>query len=355
MKKLSLLLSLAICFCSLAFFGGCAEQVDSLDCYYFNTQIHLEVYQGKLQQNTKDEIKSLLRDLEKEFSVNNSTSFTSRFNSASLGESFAISQRAQLILGKAQEYYEWTDKKFNPAVYPLSTLWQFSPTFPGENFTPPTTQSIDQLLTSGTTDFESVLAVKEGNIEKLKEGAKIDFGGLLKGYACDKIAEILLNEGFSKGYVNVGGSSLRLLNVSSLGIVHPRKNGQIISIKSPLVNLSVSTSGDYQRFYEYQGNRYSHVIDSQTGAPSQTGVQSATVVLEDGCFADAVSTALCLLEYKGNQNDSLIVMMNKIISQYPSAQIYVAIENQTTKSIVTNKKKGVDFTLLDTSYSVVEI
>lgn len=354
MKRfLSIILSLITISLAITF-SGCQQSGDNADFYNFTTQIHVEVYKGKLSNSVKEQIKTTLDDLENTFSISRQTSLPSRFNLSSANQTITLTQTEQTVVKKAIWGYDWTDGKFNPAVYPLSVLWGFAPTFDKHNFVKPSDEQIQQILNSGATSFDNSIILQNNTLTKVIDSAKIDFGGIVKGYACDLIANILKNAGFNEGYVSVGTSSINLLSVSSLGIAHPRKNGQIVKIKDNLKDLSVSTSGDYERFFDKDGVRYCHIIDGMTGNPTQTGVQSATVLCPDGMVADILSTALCLCEYS-QTNDTLSPMINKIVALYPNALVFVAVQNKDGKSIVTNAKKGEQFTLFDNDYSVVKI
>ncbi len=348
-KFLSVIFCLILCIFS-ASCSGCGEKVDTADFYYFNTQIHVEVYNSKLTEQEKEEISSLLSSLEKEFSVNKESSFVNKFNAGKNGQSQTLSNRAIEIFNEALECYEFSNGKFNPSVYSLSKLWQFAPGFPVGNFTPPSQIEIDQTINNGSLDFTNSLTLSGNLLTKNNENMQLDFGGIVKGYAVDKIAKILTDGGHKEGYVNAGGSSMRILSCESLGVTHPRSQGEILNITNLPDNVSVSTSGDYQKYYTYNGQRYSHIINCQTGYPSNTGILSATIICPDGTFADAISTALCLCDY-----DQAIALTNKILDKYPSSQIYLIYQKDNQKSIITNKNKGEDFTLLDQSYKIVKI
>ena len=354
MKKLLCVLFSALTLIGSTLFASCSPQGDYADFYNFTTEIHVEVYSGKLSNSLKKEIGDLLDQLENDFSVNKSNSFTARFNSLSANESLTLTEKEKEVFEYAQSQYIFTQGAFNPAVYPLSLLWGFAPTFDKNNFVKPNAQQIQDLLTSEATNFENLYSLTGNVLTKSLDGAKIDLGGIVKGYASDLIANLLKNNGFNDGYVNVGSSSMQLLNVSTLGISHPRKSGQIISYVKPLKNFAVSTSGDYERYFTDGNDRYCHIIDSNTGAPITTGIQSATVIMPNGAIADALSTALCVYEYSQN-NDTLTPFITKILLDYPTAKIFVVLQNEQGKFIITNEKKGEDFTLLDNTYTVVEI
>jgi thiamine biosynthesis lipoprotein len=331
----------------------CSNGGDSADFYYFNTQVTVEVYSGSLIDQTKSQIDRYLKELDKAYRIADQNSVSYKFNNLAVGESFELPQGAKEVFEDCLNYYSVTQGAFNPAVYPLVELWQFSPNYPVENFRLPTQSEIAQIVDSGVLDYSSCFTIQDNVITKLTD-AKIDFGGIIKGYAVDHVAKILKNNGHSDGYVNAGGSSLRLLNVDSLGIIHPRKNGQLLSVNTSLANVSVSTSGDYQKYYELEGKRYSHIIDSKNGKPCDTGVQSATIICPSGSYADAMSTALCLCEYS-DSNSKLIKLCQNVLQTYPSAMIFVAVQKGEQKMLITNKTENADFTLFDQSYQIVNI
>lgn len=355
MNKLKRITAILCLLCFATNFYACNDKVNSADFYYFNTEIHVQV-DGSLKESTQDEIKNLLSSLHTSYRLTDSNdSFSAQFNALASGESMTVTNEQADLLEKCKEYYEFTQGKFNPAVYPLVELWKFAPSYPVQNFTPPTDYDCKQIVYSKITDFENGVIVDGNKVTKPLGDTKIDLGGIVKGVASDQVGKILKDAGHQEGYVNVGGSSLYLLKTDSLGITHPRGNGQIINVTQSLSNVSVSTSGDYQKYYDYDGERYSHIISGYDGLPAHTGVQSATIICPDGVFADAISTALCLCEYQGNENDELIILMKKILQKYPSASLYVVVENEYVKTIVTNKEKGENFTLLDSDYNVFNI
>lgn len=345
----------AICFST--FFASCEKASASVDLYYFNTEIHVQVEGTSLSQDTIEQIDGRLNELHNLYRIQNqNTSFTAQFNALQDGGSLTAPSHVIDLLTKCKEYYFFTQGKFNPAVYPLVKLWQFAPNYPVNDFTPPSQYDCEQIIYSEVTDFENGVIIDGNVVKKPLAGTMIDLGGIVKGVAADEIGQVLKNAGHQKGYVNVGGSSLYLLETESLGVTHPRKSGQLLQINTPLKNVSVSTSGDYQKYYEHDGVRYSHLISGLDGLSAHTGIQSATVICPDGTFADAMSTALCLCEYSAdNQDNELFTLIGKILKKHLNASIYVAIEKDGVKTLVTNQIKGENFTLYDNEYTVVNI
>lgn len=338
---------------------ACTPKGSVADFTYFNTLIHIETHDFAMTDQTKTELNNIFSTLECEFDCNNDKSSFYKINNASCNEPVQVSNLVIALLNTAKEFYSFTDKKFNPAVYPLVKLWQFD-NYPSLNFAPPSLKQITNLLGSKIDFDEIVVNSHENTVVKNNEEIEIDFGGILKGYAVDKAYDVLSKAGHKTGYINIGGSSLYLLSVNSLSIRHPRATLDIpviISVKNRLLNnVAVSTSGDYEKYYSYEGVNYNHIINPLTGYPTDTGVVSATIIGSNGTFGDAISTALCLMEHeKDNKNSKLICFIKKILTTYPDCSIFAVYDKNGKKEIVTNAKQGEDFTLLDSSYSINQI
>jgi len=128
-------------------------------------------------------------------------------------------------------------------------------------------------------------------------GLRIDLGGFAKGYAVDSGAAILRDRGICHAVVTAGGDS-RVLGDRrgrpwSIGIRDPRDAGQVVAVL-PLQDVSLSTSGDYERFFEKDGVRCHHLIDPKTGRSPCT-VRSATVIAEDGLTSEALSKCVFVM------------------------------------------------------------
>ncbi|TQV84535.1 FAD:protein FMN transferase [Aliikangiella coralliicola] len=148
---------------------------------------------------------------------------------------------------------------------------------------------------------------------------KIDLGGIGKGHAVDRCIQILQKAGVKNAYVNSGGDS-RLIGKKAdrlwyIGIKHPRDENKLIA-NLPLEEISLSTSGDYERFFEEDGVRYHHIIDPKTGK-SAWEIQSATILANDSTTADALSTSIFVLGVEkgmalvNNMPDVSAIMVNK--------------------------------------------
>ncbi len=135
------------------------------------------------------------------------------------------------------------------------------------------------------------------SVKFLKDGVRINLGGIAKGYVVERGANILRGLGIEHAIVTAGGDS-RLLGDRRgrpwmVGIRDPREDGQV-AISVPLTEEAISTSGDYERFFDEEGVRYHHIIKPSTGEPAG-GVHSATVFGPDAVFTDALSTSVFVL------------------------------------------------------------
>jgi len=346
----------------LSFVGfSCKPKGSAVDLYYFNTPIHIETHGKILKDTDLKEIETYLLNVENEFDLSNASSCTYQFNSASENHTLPLSETAVDVIAIAKSCYDFSDGKFNPAVYPLVKLWQFSDGFPAIDFTPPSLETISATINSGATDFTKVVLDENGKtLNKTSPDVKIDLGGIVKGYASDKVGKLLLNKGYEKGYVSVGSSSLFILESQSLSVRHPRPNDQLPTILKVNFdgqkNLNVSTSGDYERYYIHGDKIYSHLINPKTGYPVDTGVISATIIGADGAFSDAITTALCVCSHQSGKTDSeLILLIKKILTKYSNVAVFAVFNDGNEKKVITNKTEGEYFTLLDKDYSVVNI
>ena len=129
------------------------------------------------------------------------------------------------------------------------------------------------------------------------KGMSLDLGGIAKGYAVDRGIQILIQAGVESAVVSAGGDSHILGNLGDrprmIGIRHPRKEGEYIAV-IPLADTAISTSGDYERFFDRDGVRFHHIIDPATG-DSARKVRSASVIAANAIDTDALSTTVFVL------------------------------------------------------------
>jgi FAD:protein FMN transferase len=136
-----------------------------------------------------------------------------------------------------------------------------------------------------------------GTVKFLAPGVRINLGGIAKGYAVERAVSLLRSRGIQHGIVTAGGDS-RLLGDRRgqpfmVGIRDPRRDDEV-ALTIPLEDEAISTSGDYERYFEEDGQRYHHIIEPATGLPA-SGVHSATIIGPDAVLTDALSTSVFVL------------------------------------------------------------
>ncbi len=153
----------------------------------------------------------------------------------------------------------------------------------------------------------------------LSDGVKIDLGAVGKGAACDMLKAYFDRSDMQGAIISVGGSILAWGDYNKAGdkwqiaIAHPRNEGEYLGVLS-LDEGFVSTSGDYERYFEEDGQRYHHIIDATTGYPAESDIISATVVCDSGIISDALSTACFIL----GEEKSI-----ELLSEYDASAIFV--------------------------------
>lgn len=136
-----------------------------------------------------------------------------------------------------------------------------------------------------------------GTVRFRERGVRINLGGIAKGYVVERGVDILRRHGIRNAIVTAGGDT-RLLGDRrgrpwKVGIRDPRHDGEV-AMSVPLVDEAVSTSGDYERYFEEDGVRYHHIIEPASGEPAN-GVHSATVFGPDAVITDALSTSVFVM------------------------------------------------------------
>ncbi len=196
------------------------------------------------------------------------------------------------LLEQCRPLEEKSSGMFDLTVGPLSTLWNFD----GEQAKKPTQSEIDRAKQA--VDYTGLSV--SGNTVTVRQGQQIDLGSVGKGLACDMVKQYLVSAGVRGGVVSVGGSICAFGKKNDRGdawtvaVKHPRKENKFLGY----VKLSegfVSTSGDYEKFFEEDGKRYCHLLDATTGYPAESGLCSVTVVCKNGMLSDALSTVCFLL------------------------------------------------------------
>jgi FAD:protein FMN transferase len=243
-----------------------------------------------------DSVFDVIRGYEKKFNDYDPQSWVYKVNH-SAGTSVKMDPDAYELLCLADSLYHLSDGSFDITIKPLYDLWGFSKvntdTVDSLSLIPPDSLTVKKTLV--LVGFDKIKYNK--NYIFLPAGTQITFGALAKGYALDKAREYMQTHDFISGQIDCTSSMTffgqKLPQVIS--IQHPRAQQQKQTIGSfRIKNGSLSTSGDYQLYFEYQGKRYHHILDPHTGYPVEH-VYSVTVINTSAALSDGLSTTLFLM------------------------------------------------------------
>jgi len=242
-------------------------------------------------------IDSTLTAISESMSTYDEKSELSRFNSSSGTDWFAVSEALVEVLGAANEISRLTGGAFDVTVGPLVNLWGFGPS--GTVGKAPDENKIE-LARARTGYARMELRQAPAAIRKHEPGLYLDLSSIAKGYAVDRIAELLEQQGIEDYLVEVGGE-LRGKGHNEratgwrVGIERPTDTDRVVYAAIELDGSGMATSGDYRNYFEQDGQRYSHTINPVTGRPVTHRLASVTVVTSSAMRADALATALMVM------------------------------------------------------------
>ena len=217
-----------------------------------------------------------------------------RINDAAGKAPVVVSADTLTVLEAAAQASEWTGGKFDITFGTLAGLWKFDH---DQDDTVPDRRAIEARLP--LVDYRFVHVDRAAGTAFIsKAGTRIHLGGIGKGYAVDRAAVILRARGLSDFLIQSGGDLyVAGLNDGApwkLGIADPRGTGGQTFATVALSNGSLSTSGDYERFFIENGIRYHHLLDPDRGTPA-AGSRSVTIVADSAMLADVLSTGVFVL------------------------------------------------------------
>ncbi len=260
--------------------GACSRaEVFHHEAFVFGTRVDVAVY-AEDQAGADVAAAAVLREFDRLHRAYHAwePSELSTLNAAlARGEAAIVSDELAAMLKDAQHIAATSDELFDPALGGLIALWGFH----ADSFVPlrPDPGKLQALLDARPRMAD--LLIDGNRVESRNPAVQLDFGGYAKGYALDRAAIILKAQGVANALINIGGNVLALGKKGDqpwrIGIQHPRQPAPLATL--PLYDgEAIGTSGDYQRYFMLDGERYAHILDPRTGQPAH-GTQSLTVLV----------------------------------------------------------------------------
>ena len=238
-----------------------------------------------------DAVFDIFREVDATMSEWKADSPLARVNNAAGDRAVRVPVDLFATVERSLQIAELTSGAFDPTWATLWHLWKFD----GSNNVPSQNQ-LDSLLP--WVNWKGVILNEEDHSIYIP-GGKLGLGGIAKGVALDRARDALIAESTTDFMIVAGGQVLvQGLNEGRLwriGIQTPEKRQNEYMAVLKVTNTCVSTSGDYEKYFEVDGIRYHHLIDPKTGHPAR-GTRSVTVITPDATLADALSTALFVMD-----------------------------------------------------------
>jgi len=278
----------------VALLAACTRpELHRQEAYVFGTRVDLTVY-GESRELADEAMAAVLREfdrLHRAYHAWEPSELTTLNAAIARGEVATVSGELAAMLTDAQRLSELGNSLFNPAMGALIEMWGFH----ADEFVPrrPDPAALQAVLDASPR--MSDLVITGNQVESRNPAVKLDLGGYAKGYALDRAAAILRSKGIENALINIGGNVMALGKKGDtpwrLGLQHPREPQPLATL--PLYDgEAIGTSGDYQRYFELDGKRYSHLLDPRSGGPADA-TQSLTVLITPregaGTLSDAAS------------------------------------------------------------------
>lgn len=251
-------------------------------------------YKGKENSSLRKEIDSVLQAIDETFSIFNPSSIISKVND---NQEVILNDDFIEVFNIAQQTGRETHGALEMTIGPLVNLWGFGKEERNPDISQAEIDSVRALTGYGKVRLEGKTIIKDNpNIQ-------LNFNALAKGYAVDKVAELMVAKGYRDCVVDIGGEIVAKGKKYhdqewNIGLQTPTRtrDGEMRAEESfHLCDRAVATSGNYRNYFEENGQRYTHIIDPATGRPEKSNLLSVTVIADRCVIADAYATAFMVM------------------------------------------------------------
>ena len=289
MKRLGALLASLLLAGSLTACGGtAAQEMQSIQVFAMDTVMGLRACGGETEAALAAAEDEIYR-LDEALSRTREDSLVSVLNQNGAAQDLSAAEQA--LLSEALTFRDATGGAFDITIAPVMDAWGFTT----EERHVPAPDALAAAM--ALVDSEELSVDTEASAASLaRAGMEVDLGAVAKGFAAREAEAAIRDAGGTSAMLDLGG------NVTVIGakedgspwrvaVKDPRDTGSYLCVLA-LTDVTLSTSGGYERYFEEDGVRYHHIIDPETGYPADSGLLSVTVVSADHLLADALSTAL---------------------------------------------------------------
>lgn len=277
-------------------FASCAVP-DSRYEKLLGTVCFVNLYESG-SEDCYNEIFDRLKQIDDEFSIDQPQSDLYRINTFSGERDVEVCDDVFTVLEMAQKVSALTNGAFDITVEPLVSLWHVT------SETPHVAEQSEINEVLPLVDYKKViLNSKDKTVRFAKKGMKLDLGGIAKGFAANEIVKICKKYKVRRAVIDLGGNvyvygKKKKTGLWNVGIKNPEHPDMAPLVKLTLPEISVVTSGTYERYFETTEKLYHHILSPADGYPVDNELYSVSVISEDSMLADALTTAFFVLGRK---------------------------------------------------------
>jgi thiamine biosynthesis lipoprotein len=281
---------------ALALLAGCAPaekeiSPQSITFVQMDTVMTITAY---AEREVLETCQARVAEIESVLSAHDSSSEISSLNRE--GRLDQASELAVSLIGRGIDLGRELGGKFDISIRPMVALWDIK----AENPAIPSDEKIE--AARALVDYKNIRQ-EQRSISFAQKGMGVDLGGIAKGYAADEVMRILKENGVDSALFSLGGN-VGLCGAKpdgsdwSVGIRDPKGGASDTMGILRLKDTFAVTSGSYERYFEQDGVRYHHIFDPATGRPADVSLISVTIISDDSTKADALSTALYVMDFE---------------------------------------------------------
>lgn len=286
---LCVILMLTLCAC------GSGSKMEQKQIFAMDTVMTLTAY-GKRAQEGINAAASVINSMDAQLDPEIPTSIIYAINHAE-GANIVVTPQIAKMLSTAKTVYDQSGGALDLSLYPVVKLWGF---VDGRYYVPTDIELSAALVRKAYDKMILTSYPATGSYSvSFPAGTEISMASVAKGCAAENAVSAMRQAGVESGIISLGG------NVQTLGL-KPDGSKWTVAIQDPkepsgwvgtvqVGEMAVVTSGSYQRYFEYDGNTYHHIINPMSASPANNNLLSATIICEDGTMADALSTAMFVM------------------------------------------------------------
>lgn len=308
--------------------------------FLMDTVMTIKIF-DKSDENIIELAFSRVREIEEKMSSTLESSEISEVNRNAGIEPVQVSKETYYVLEKAKKYAELSNGAYDPTIGPLVDLWDIKGEEKTRDSLPPRKDINGK---KDLVDYKKLELLEDDNVFLKEKNMKITLGSIVKGYAADEVRRVLLEKGVNSAIIDLGG------NVFAQGIKLDGKPW-VIGIQNPfeltgdhiasieVKDKSIVTSGSYERYFEYNNMIYHHILNRETGYPSDNEIGGVSIITDKSIDGDALSTTVFVLGLE--KGKELINSLEGIEAVFitKDKEIYVS-ENLENTFLINNNLNG---------------